>query len=406
MGSVRSWLMGLVLLAQALGATSVEALPAKAAAATPASPGIVVLLELDGAIGPASADHVRRGLALARREHAQLAVLQIDTPGGLDPSAHRIAQAIQASPVPVAVFMSREGAGASAGAAILHAGQIVAMPPASGGGATTSTPTAAAPPTPPEGKTATLVAQDVSDLLRQLNGHEVLVGARPARLATQGVEVLVFEEDWRSHLLEVVTEPSVALILLMVGIYGLLFAIFNPGFAVPGVAGAVSLMLALFGLQTLPVSLLALGLVLLGAALLVTAAFVRARSWLPVVLGIAAFAVGAAQLIDNSVPGFGVPLWLAGLLGVVAAFFSLVPARMAARARRRPVPSGGVSTLIGLTGELVEFADGEGWAEIEGDYWRVHGAEDLQAGRRIRVTRVQGLGLQVAAEGQEPAAGH
>lgn len=383
--------MALVLLAQALGAASAEAMPAAHAAR---APGMVVLLELDGAIGPASADHVRRGLALAVREQAQLAVLQVDTPGGLEDSARRIVQAIEASPVPVATFVSHPGGRANgAGNEILHAGHIAATVPEAGHEA------------PPAGRRALAIeARDVSDLLRQLNGREISAGGHRIRLATQGVEVLVYEQDWRSHLLALVTEPGVALFLLVVGVYGLLFAIFNPGFALPGVVGALSLLAALFGLQLLPFNLFALGAVLFGVAGLVAAAFMR-RPWVPVILGAIAFAGGAAFLIHNDAPGFGVPPWLIALLVAVSAFFSLVPARIAARSRRAPLPVGGVSTLIGLTGELVEFSDGEGWAEIEGDYWRVQGAEDLRAGRRIRVTHVQGLGLQVAADGQEPSGG-
>jgi membrane-bound serine protease (ClpP class) len=384
--------MGLVLLAQALGVTGVEAAPA-------AAPGMVVLLDLDGAIGPASADHVRRGLALAASEHAELVVLRIDTPGGLDASARDITQAILASPVPVAAFVSPEDARvAGAGAGIVHASHITAV--------TLGAVLGAPAPAPALGKKAvTLVAQDVSDLLRQLNGHELTVGKSTVRLATQGVQVLMYEEDWRTHLLELVTTPSVALILLMVGVYGVLFAIFNPGFAVPGVIGGACLTLALFGMKLLPVNYAALALVLLGAGLLVAAAFVRRMSWLIVLLGVAAFATGAMLLIENDASGFGVPLWLVAVLSVVSVFFSLVPARREAKARRREAPSGGVSTLIGLTGELVEYADGEGWAQIEGDYWRVHGDRDLSAGRRIRVTRVKDLGLQVAADGKEPGAG-
>jgi len=249
----------------------------------------------------------------------------------------------------------------------------------------------------------TLIARDVSDLLVQVNGREVSLSQGTVRLATQRAQVIVFEADWRSRLLSVITEPSLALILLMVGIYGLLFEFSSPGFVLPGVVGAICLLLALFGLQMLPVNYAGLGLILLGVAFLVAEAFLPTFGVLGVG-GIVAFAIGAVLLIDNDAPGFGVPLWLIAMMSVISAVFILVVAGMAAKARRRPVVTG-VSALVGTTGELVEFEDGEGWAQIQGDYWRVRGAGDLHAGRRIRVTRVQGVVLQVAADGQESTAG-
>ena len=194
-----------------------------------------------------------------------------------------------------------------------------------------------------------------------------------------------------------------ALILLMVGIYGLLFEFSNPGFVLPGVVGAICLMLALFGLQMLPVNYAGLGLILLGVAFLVAEAFLPSFGALGLG-GIAAFAIGTILLIDSDAPGFGVPLWLIALMSAVSAVFILLVAGMAAKARRRPVVSG-VSTLVGTTGDLVEFSGGEGWARIQGDYWKVSGAEDLRAGRRIRVTRVQGRALHVAAQEQDATTG-
>jgi membrane-bound serine protease (ClpP class) len=187
----------------------------------------------------------------------------------------------------------------------------------------------------------------------------------------------------------------------MVGVYGLLFEFSNPGFVLPGVVGAISLIVALFGLQMLPISFAGLGLILLGVAFLIAEAFLPTFGVLGVG-GIAAFCVGALLLIDNDVPGFGVPLWLVGLLALGSAAFILVVGGIAAKTRRRPLAVG-VSTLVGATGELIEFADGEGWAQIQGDYWKVRGAEGLSPGRRIRVTRVQGLALQVAEDKESPA---
>lgn len=461
MAYARTWLVGLVLLACAVGAAHAQAVPATAASADASSAGqagTVVLMEVDGAIGPAAVDYLHRGLRLADHEHARLAVILLDTPGGLDSSMRRIIKDILASPVPVATFVAPDGArAASAGTYILYASQIAAMAPATNLGAATPVeigmPTPTAPTAKPDGQGAgaapdamaakrladasayirslaqlrgrnadwgeqavresvslsasealeknviTLIALDVADLLRQVDGREVRTPLGDVRLETRHAQVLVFDADWRSRLLSVVTEPSLALVLLMVGIYGLLFEFSNPGFVLPGVVGAICLLLALYGLQMLPVNYAGLGLIFLGVAFLIAEAFLPTFGVLGIG-GIAAFSIGAVLLIDNDAPGFGVPLWLIAVLAAASAVFILVVAGIAAKSRRRPQVVG-VATLVGATGELVEFANGEGWAQIQGDYWKVSGADGLRPGRRIRVTRVQGLALQVAEDNPE-----
>lgn len=412
-----------------------------------------MVVNIDGAIGPAVADHVHRALASAAQQHAQLVILQIDTPGGLDVSMRRIIRDILASPVPVASFVAPGGArAASAGTYILYASHIAAMTPASNLGAATPVaigmPNPGGPadkPAPPDQaassasepaehgtgdamtakrvadaaayirslaqlrgrnadwadkavresvslsasealqlKVVDLVAADVPGLLRQLDGRQLAVAGATVRLATRDAPVISIEADWRVRLLSVITDPSIALILMLVGIYGLLFEFASPGFVLPGVVGGICLLLGLFALQMLPINYAGLGLLLLGIGFLIAEAFLPSFGTLGLG-GIVAFAAGAILLIDNDSPAFGIPRSLIAMLTVVSAAFVLVVASMAAKARQRPVVSG-PNTLIDETGEVVEFADGEGWALLQGEHWRVRAAQALKPGDKVRVT--------------------
>jgi membrane-bound serine protease (ClpP class) len=245
-------------------------------------------------------------------------------------------------------------------------------------------------------KVVDIVASDVSDLLRQLDGRRLTTSSGSVQLATAGAPLVVFEADWRSRLLSVITEPSLALLLMLVGIYGLLFEFANPGFVLPGVVGGIALLLALFALQMLPVNYAGLALILLGIAFLVAEAFLPTFGALGFG-GIVAFATGAVLLFDSDSPGFGVPYELIAVATVVSAAFVLIVAGMAAKARRRPLVTGTAATLVGAGGELVEFAGGEGWAKVQGEHWRVRGSDALSPGARVRVVGVHGSTLQIAA---------
>jgi membrane-bound serine protease (ClpP class) len=181
----------------------------------------------------------------------------------------------------------------------------------------------------------------------------------------------------------------------------LLFEFMNPGYVAPGVIGGVSLLLALWGLQMLPVNYAGLALILLGVAFFVAEAFVPSFGALGIG-GVVAFAFGALLLIDSDMPAFAIPWPLIGALALISAAVVIGTANMAAKARRRPVVSG-TPRMIGVLGEVIEFAGGEGWATVEGERWQVRAAQPLHLGQRVCVTRVDGLTLEVSPVPEHPS---
>ncbi|MDI5992435.1 nodulation protein NfeD, partial [Pseudomonas sp. MDMC216] len=364
-----------------------------------AAPGAVVRLQVDGVIGPASADYLVRGLAKAVDEGAQLVLIQIDTPGGLDTSMRAIIKAILASPIPVASYVAPGGArAASAGTYILYASHVAAMAPGTNLGAATpvaigmpGTPSkppgegkgetgkdGAAEQSPTDAMTAKQVndaaayirglanmrgrnaewaeqavreavslsaeealeqkvidylATDLADLLRQLDGKTLQAAGVDQTLAIAGAPLISHAPDWRTRLLAVITNPSVALILMMIGVYGLFFEFSNPGSGVGGVLGGISLILALYALQLLPVNYAGVALILLGIAFIAAEAFLPSFGVLGIG-GVVAFVFGALILIDTDVPGFGIPLALIVTLALTSTGLILAILGMAVKARR------------------------------------------------------------------------
>jgi len=234
------------------------------------------------------------------------------------------------------------------------------------------------------------------DLIAKLDGRHVRTALGERILATRAAPVIALQPDWRSRFLAAITDPSVALILMMIGMYGLFFEFANPGFVLPGVAGAICLLVGLFALQLLPISYVGLGLILLGTGCLIAEMFLPTFGALGIG-GIVAFAIGALMLIDTDVPGFGVPIGIVLALAATTALFVFAVSGIALKARKRPVVSGG-EAMLGSIGVMLESDGGSGWARVHGERWRVQatGTGGLPgAGERVRVVTRDGLTLTV-----------
>ncbi|MFA0551810.1 nodulation protein NfeD [Vibrio lentus] len=239
------------------------------------------------------------------------------------------------------------------------------------------------------------IASDLQQLVELSNGRVITINGVSQEVQLSDVAFVEREQDWRFSLLSVITNPNVAYILMLIGIYGLLLEFYNPGVGLPGVLGGICLLLAMYSLQMLPVSYAGLALILLGIALMVAEAFSPSFGIFGLG-GVAAFTLGSIMLMDTEVPGYQIALPLIIGISLFSVAFIVVTISMLVRVRNKPVTTG-MEAVVGDTGKVVSGFPGAGRVLVEGEIWQAKCASELQAGQLIRVTNLTGLSLDVEA---------
>jgi membrane-bound serine protease (ClpP class) len=432
------------------------------------------LIEIDGAIGPATSLYYESASTQADELGARLIILRIDTPGGLDTAMRDIIKRILASKVPVVVYVAPSGArAASAGTYILYASHVAAMAPATNLGAATPVSVIGGapkpqPPVPPSRdksepqstdtpaspspgssaeerkmvndavayirslaekrgrnadwaeravreaaslsaeealrqKVIEVIATDVTDLLNQLHGRRLeLDDGRKLSLDTRGMAIVSIAPDWRQRILAVLTNPAVAYLLLLIGIYGLLLEGYNPGAILPGVIGGICLLLALYAFQVLPINYAGLGLIALGIILIVAETLVPSVGVLGIG-GVVAFVVGSIMLLDTDVPGYEIPIAIIAALATAAALAVLLTVTLLLRSRRKRIVTG-QEAMVGEEAVALEDFEREGWVRARGETWRAQTPAPVKQGQKLRVTAMHGLLLTVESHSTETGA--
>ena len=439
----------------------------------------VVLLEIDGPIGPAVDDYLGRAFERAEELKAPAIIIRMNTPGGLSASMRAIIRKILDSSIPIAVYIAPEGArGASAGTYILYAAHVAAMAPATSVGAATPVQMGGGAPTPGkervqadaaseeatdngdtaqepkdeqsadssskamrrkvvndavsyirglaelrgrngdwaedavrrgvtltssealEKKVIDFEVKDVDALLTAMDGLTVEIDDQEQVLKTEGRTIQRIEPDWRTKVLSIITNPNVAYILMLLGIYGIILEFSNPGSLVPGISGAICLLLALFALHLLPINYAGAALILLGILLMLAEAFAPSFGALGIG-GAIAFGFGSILLIDTDAPGFELNIFVIIGVTLASAFVFIVVVAMAMKAWRRPVVSGSEG-ILGAEATALEDFSGEGRVRLKGELWKARTSAPLREGDRAKVTQLDGLTVSIKPLQEHP----
>jgi len=395
-----------------------------------------MVIELEGTINPGTAQFVIKGLKRAEASKHKLVIIRLDTPGGLDSSMRSIVKAILNSSIPIVVYVAPRGArAASAGVMITIAAHVAAMAP--------QTNIGAAHPVSADGKeinktmsekvvndmvayvrsiakdrgrnqewvekairesvsitadvavkekVVDLVARDIDDLLSFLDGKEIVLDKGKVKLETKGLKLIYVSPGWRDRVLNTISNPNIAYVLMMIGMAGLYFELAHPGGILPGVIGAISLILAFFAFQTLPVNYA--GLLLIALAIIFFIAEIKVASYgLLSVAGLISLILGSIMLFED----VRVSLKLIMPTTVMIGGFFIIIAFLAFRAYRRK-PTSGMEGLIGETGVVEERIAPVGLIFAHGEYWKATSTEVAEQGEKVRVIGSRGLELIVEKE--------
>ena len=417
----------------------------------------VVVLNIKGAIGVATADYVLSGIEHAETSNTDLIIIEMDTPGGLMAPMRDIVQAILGSRVPVVTYVTPSGArAASAGTYILLASHIAAMTPTTHLGAATpvalggddATPGDSreeesdenAEEVPPSGPAmerkalndaiayirslaerydrnadwaeeavrdaATLtarqaleqnvvdfVAENRAELLRVIDGVDVKVNSEVVTLVTSNVVIEEYEPNWRIKILSAIANPETVLLLGLIGLYGLMYEGWNPGAIVPGVVGVICLLLAAYALQVLPVNYAGLALIMVGVALMTAEAFAPSFGALGLG-GIAAFVFGAIMMFDSGIPGFGISITFVVVLAATFALLFIWLISYLLKLRKRGAVSG-KDSIVGGIGVAMQSFSGEGTVWLEGEAWAAESGVAIEKDQQVVVRVLDGLKLKV-----------
>ena len=238
-----------------------------------------------------------------------------------------------------------------------------------------------------------VVATDVTDLLAKVDGWRVNINGQGVTLDTSGLEIETFKPDWRNNLLSVITNPNVAYILMLLGIYGLFFELTNPGYVLPGVIGGISLLLALYAMQVLPVNYAGLALMILGVVFMVAELFAPSFGALGIG-GIIAFVVGSVILFDTEGSEIRVAIPIIAAVTIISSAFFLIALRIIFAAHRKPVVSG-ADEMLGSIGQVLEDFEEAGRIHVHGETWQVRSQSPLKRGDQVKVIAIDGLILSV-----------